>query len=392
MAYSVDNIIPVSILLTPAGLSFANFSSAFGFGVDADLQSTGSLSADTYKDYNTLDEVKEDFTEGSPPELMARRWFAQIPKPPQISIWIWDPAADSPAEVAAKANEEAWRYWYFFPHSVFDPDDADYTEADVTALADWADANIHPVPFVTTEADAVDPQVDTDLASVLAERGNRRMFIGYRKASTVSDDASQAYAMTQLAAAFHKFNPEGARTAITGEFQVLPGVVGESLTTTAYNALTDKKCVFFTEIELQGSTDASRVINSQSPSSFGEFIDDVVNIDVLKNRLQVNGYNYLANAGTKRPLTPRGYAGLLKTMSETLKGFYDNGVLGRLEYTHPTTGNDEIAKYGYVILNSPEDVFDLSSATRRDREFPVTNIIALLARAGHRADISVSVE
>lgn len=392
MAYSVNQIIPVSILLTPAGLSFANFSSAFAFGVDADLQSSGSLAVDTYKDYSTLDEVLEDFTESSPPYLIARRWFAQIPKPPQISIWIWDSAADSPVEVATKANEEAWRYWYFFPQSVFDTGDADYDESNVTGLADWADANVHPVPFVTTDPDVVDPQVDTDIASVLTERGNRRMFVGYRQASTVSDDASQAYAMTQLAAAFHKFNPEGLRTAITGEFQVLPGVVGESLSTTAYNALEDKKCVFFTQIELQGSTDASRVINSQSPSSFGEFIDDVVNIDVLKNRLQVNGYNYLANAGTKRPLTPRGYAGLLKTLAETLKQFYDNGVLGRLEYTDPTTGEEQIAKYGYAILNDPEDVFDLSSATRRDREFPVTNIIALLARAGHQADISVSVE
>jgi len=307
-------------------------------------------------------------------------------------VWMWDETNDTPATVAGKAAAEAWRYWHFFPARVFDKGDANYSEADVTALADWADANNHHVPFTITDPLAVDPQDSTDLLSVLKTKGTRHVFGGYRKAQTVTDDASQAYAHVQLAAAFHKFNPDGLRTAITGEFQVLPGVVGESLTTTEYNALVDKKGVFWTAIELQGSTDASRTINSQSMSSFGEFIDDVVNIDVLKNRLQVNGYNYLANAGTKRPLTPRGYAGLLKTLAETCKTFYDNGVLGRLEYTDPLTGQTEIAKYGYAILNSPEDVFDLSSANRRDRNFPVTNIIALLARAGHQADISVSVE
>lgn len=392
MAYSVTNIIPVNILLTPAGLSYANFSSAFAYAVDADLKASGSIAVDSYKDYASLDEVKNDFTEGSPPELIARRWFAQIPKPPEISVWIWDETNDSPATVAGKASDEAWRYWHFFPERVFDKDATGYSESDVTALMDWADANNHHVPFTITDPAAVDPQDSTDLLSVIRDKGTRHTFGGYRQQSTVDDEASQAYAHVQLAAAFHKFRPEGLRTAITGEFQVLPGVVGESLTTTAYNALKDKNGVFWTKIELQGSTDASRTINSKSMSSFGEFIDDVVNIDVLKNRLQVDGYNYLANAGTKRPLTPRGYAGLLKTIDDTLKGFYTNGVLGRGQYTDPVSGETETARFGYALFSSPEDVFDLSDAQRRNREFPPVSALAILARAAHQAEINISVE
>src|SRR5690606_7580756 len=112
----------------------------------------------------------------------------------------------------------------------------------------------------------------------LKSKGNRHAFVGYVPANAIATDPSQAYAMVQLAAAFHKFRADGFRTAITGEYQVLPGVIGSSLSTTAYNALKAKNCVFFTQIELQGAVDASRVINSKSMSSYGEFMDDVINL------------------------------------------------------------------------------------------------------------------
>jgi len=117
-----------------------------------------------------------------------------------------------------------------------------------------------------------------------------------------------------------------------------------------------------------------------------------VNLDVLKNRLQVAGYNYIANAGTKRGLTERGYAGLLAALEGVLKQFYNNGVLGRVEYTSPITGETELARYGYVIFSSPEDVLDLTTSQRTQREYPPVQIRVFLARAGHTADISVEVE
>src|SRR5690625_5029007 len=165
-----------------------------------------------------------------------------------------------------------------------------------------------------------------------------------------------------------------------------------SLNTTDYNTLKEKNVVFFTQVELQGVVDSSRVINSRSMSSYGEFMDDVVNLDVLRNHLQVDGYNYIANAGTKRPLTPAGYAGLLAALDDTCKRFYDNGVLGEASYMDMDTAETRIAKYGYVIRSSPEDVFGLSQAQRRARQFPNTSILTILARAGHTAEITVNVE
>lgn len=389
MAYPVNNIIPFSLILTPQGLTAADFNTAFAFATQDDLQVGVTFENDTYRDYASTDEVLADFLETSPVYLMARRWFSVLPSPPQISVYMWndDPTTgDSVVEVAGKAVDAAWRYHVFFPNSVYQ------TEADVVALADWCDANIHMTSFTTSAAGVLDPQDDTDTASVLLSRGNRRIFVGYRKPETVTADASQAYANVSTAAVFQKFNPNGLRTAITAEYQVLTGIVGESLSTTAYNALESKSVVFWTQIELQGSVDASRVVNSKTPSSFVEFIDDVYNLDVFRNALQVAGYNYIANAGTKRALTEIGYAGLRSEWERIGKQYYDNGVLGRAEYVDPVTGETELAKYGFVLLGDESDVLDLTPSERTTRKYPPTQMLAILARAGHVADLTVTVQ
>lgn len=387
MAYSVDNIIPIILNLTPSGLGYANFASACVFARQDELRSGVTFDVDTYRDYSTTSELAEDFEETSETYLIASRWFANLPKPLQITVWMWDDVNDSVTEASNKMADEIFRFFHFWDQTVSN------TEADVVALADFADANERYHIFGTSDPDTVDPLIDTDIASVLAAKGNRFVSVAYQPASSVTTDPSQIYAGVQLAAAFYKFRPGGTRTAITGEYQVLPGVIGADLSTSSYNALKDKNVIFFTQIELAGETDNSRVVNSKSMSSFGEFMDDVVNLAVMKNYLQVDGYNYIANAGTKRPLDPVGYAGLLSTLEDTCKVFNQNGVLATgLSYNDPITGNETIAPFGYAVLSKPEDVRDLSTAQRRAREYPTTNIVAILARAGHVAEVFVTVE
>ena len=385
MAYPVDNIIPVNVIISPSGLGYANFSSAFIFADQADLSADVVFAANTYRDYSTTSEVAEDFATDSAVYHIATRYFAQIPKPPQLSVWMKDPTDEGIVDTLNKAADQAWRYHQFLKLS-------DLTEANALAAGDWGDANSRAIWATFSAAGILDPQSDTDIMSVLQAKGSRHMFAGFKSSGQASTDPTQAYAMCQLAAAFHKFRPNGQRTAITGEFQVLPGVMGDDLSTTAYNALTAKNGVFFTQIELAGQTDNSRVINSKSMSSFGEFIDDVINLDVLKNYLQVDGYNYISGAGTKRPLDPRGYAGLLDVLGATCKKFFDNGVLGTGTYVDPLDGVTKVADYGFVIMSKPEDVLNLSVADKRARKFPLTTIYVVLARAGHVAEINVNVE
>ncbi|MHA7916000.1 DUF3383 family protein [Alloalcanivorax xenomutans] len=384
MAYDVNNIIPIILNITPAGLGYANFASGLIFARPGDLASGVSFDVDSYRDYAGLSELAQEFDEGSDTYLIASRWFANLPTPRSLTVWMWDENADSPIDVSTKVANEIFRFFHFWPASL--------AQADWLALADWSDANERYLMVPTSDPQVVDPQVETDIGSMLLAKGKRMVSVAYQPADIVANDPSQIYAGVQLAAAFYKFRPAGLRTAITGEYQVLPGVVGADLRTTEYNALKAKKVIFFTKIELKGQTDNSRVINSWSMSSYGEFMDDVVNLAVLKNYLQVDGYNYIANAGTKRPLTPTGYAGLLATLETTSKMFYDNGVLGDGTYNDPVTGEEQIAQKGYVIHGQPEDVYELTPAQRRNREFPTTNMTAILARAGHTAEIIVNVE
>lgn len=419
MAYPVDEIIPINVILTASGLGYANFSSAYIFADSDDVippeikralltengaalttedgqpllleeaPVTRSINADefapdTYRDYAQLSEVGEDFPTDNDVYLIAKRYFAQIPRPAQITVWMKNPDDASLEVTANKAHDAAWRYHFFFKK-------ADFIPANTLVLSDWSDATGHPVWFTSSDEKALDPQ-ESDLLAQLAAKGNRHMFAGYKAKASITADASQAYAMVQLAAAFNKFKPNGTNTAITGEYQVLPGITGDELKTTGYNALKAKKSVFFTEIELAGQVDTSRVINSRSMSAYDEFIDDVINLDVLKNYLQVDGYNYIANVGTKRALTKREYGGLLGVLSDTCKRFYNNGVLGMGTYTDKEDGQDKTATFGFVIRSRPEDVLKLTSAQRKKRVFPPTDILVILARAGHIAEINVTVE
>ncbi len=384
MSYSVDNIIPVNLLLTPAGLGYADFSSALIFADATDLVDKVKFEAGTFRDYNSTSGIAADFKTDSDIYRIATRYFANIPKPPQITVWMKNPT-ESLVENMNSAADALWRYHYFFKNT-------DVTKESAISIADWADANGHPVWLTFSDEGIVDPNIKDDVISILKSKGNRHVFAGYKSPSSVKTDPTQAYAMIQLAAAFHKFRPAGINTAITGEFQVLPGVIGDDLKTSAYNALKAKNSVFFTQIELTGQTDNSRVINSKSMSSYGEFIDDVVNLDVLKNYIQVDGYNYIAGAGSKRALTPRDYGGLLTTISDTCKRFYNNGVLGTGSYVDPDDGKTKVAQFGFILRSKPEDVLNLTSSQRKQRQYPSTSILVILARAGHVAEININVE
>ncbi|CPR20622.1 DUF3383 family protein [Brenneria goodwinii] len=384
MAYPVDNIIPVNLLLTPAGLGYADFSSALVFADAADLVQGATFAADTYRDYGSVTDIAADFQTGSDIYSIATRYFANIPKPPTITVWMKN-ETDTLLEIINGANDRLWRYHYFFKN-------ADVTTAILPDLADWSDATSHPLWFTFSTDAIIDQNDTTDVISTLKAKGNRHVFAGYKSTASITADASQAYAMVQLAAAFHKFRPTGTNTSITGEYQVLPGISGDDLATSAYNALKAKNAVFFTQIELAGETDNSRVINSKSMSSYGEFIDDVINLDVLKNHIQVDGYNYIANAGSKRALTPRDYAGLLSTVSATCKRFYDNGVLGTGSYVDSNDGETKTAQFGFVLRSAPEDVIDLTSSQRKERTYPPISVLVILARAGHVAEINITVE
>lgn len=376
MPYPATQIINITTRISPAGLAFANFGLAMLFAPKA--EAPGSFIADTYRVYYDIDGVGTDFATNSETYAAAQKWFGAIPTPKQLMIYVRNDPTDTIATSLANARNLVWWYMTFFTADVY----AD--EASWPGIAAWADANTSMTPNCSLSADIRNAVVATDIASVLTTAGNRHVF--------TFSHASDKYAGLALMAHFAAVLYTGTNTTITGEFKKLPGVVAEDLPSSEYAAmkLDTKKAVFYSKVDLQGSTDSGRVLNSFTHSTYGEFIDDVINLDAFVNDLTVTVYNALANQTTKLPQTPAGQSVLIGAAKKTCERYVRNGYLGPRNYTDPDDGQDKYT-FGYEILTKPEDILGISDSERSQRKAAPIRIRIFRAGAVHGVDITVDV-
>lgn len=391
MAYPVSKIIPDNIILTQAGLQYANFVSVRAIATQDMLADSATSPVDTYRTYGGIDSLSEDFDPDSDVYQMAELWFAQTPKPgaESFQVWMWDEVTDTDIiDTLNKAEDAAkWMYIVAVPTSVYQGD-----ETVALDLAAWADANEHMVPLTFQNPDNTDENTDTDIPSVLRDNGSRRITQKYRSQAVVDTAARQAYAFMGELAFFQRFNFDGVSTSVDPEFKALSNVIGDDLRVSQYTALEDKRLGFYTNIELKGSEVTSRVKNSWTTSSYNETVDDVFSLDVLKNRMQVDGFNYIS--ARKRGLRrPKDYAGLLQTYEAVARQAYTNGTLaGNVPIIDPRTGDEIVLKYGYLMISEPEDVQGLTEAQIAAREYPPVQMIVVLARGARVCELNITVE
>ena len=200
------------------------------------------------------------------------------------------------------------------------------------------------------------------------------------------------YAGISLCKWFAAVNYSADNSTITGEFKKLSGVAAETLTATEYGAMTQdtKKAQFYSTVELQGSVDSGRVINSWSHSSFGEWMDDVVNLSAFVNAIKVELYNIIANQPTKLGQDPIGQSTLIGRAKAVCERYVSNGYLGPRNYTDPDDGIDKFTA-GYEILTKPEDILDLSDPDRDDRKSAPLRIRVFRKGAIHKSIVDIDV-
>lgn len=378
MAYPADRIIQVNARISPAGLGFANFASAMIFSADADK---GTLTADTYKSYSTIQEVAADFQETTETYKAAAKWLGGTPKMRELKIWVRDPD-DATYEVTLnKARDRLWWYWTILTAGVY------AVPATVLTVADWCEQNASMFIDNQTGASATeirDQNDNDDISSQLTT-------LGYRHAYTAAH-ATDAYAGVALAKHFAAVNYSAQRSTITGEFKKSPGVAAEDLRGTEIAAMMSptKRATFYTVVEQQGSVDVGRWINTVTHSSYGEFIDDVVNLDAFINTLTVRLYNALANVTTKLEQTPRGQAYLLQVARQVGEQYINNGYLGERYYTDPDDGEEKYT-IGFEILTKPEDILFLTPEDRNARLAAPIRIRLFRAGAIHQAIVDLDV-
>lgn len=378
MSYPADQIIQVNARISPAGLGFANFASAAVFAAPADV-TAGTLVADTRKTYNTIQEVAADFPETTETYKAAAAWLGGTPKMRQVNIWMTAAADATLAATLNKARNVFWWYWTIFPAPVL------LDEDDVITAASWCDQNASMLINNQTGSSAVDirdQSKESDIATELTT-------LGYRHAYTACH-AANAHSGTYLAKHFAAVNYSADRSTITGEFKKSPGVLAEDLKGSEITAMETKNAAFYSIVELQGSNDVGRWLNTITHSSYGEYIDDVVNLDAFINTLTVRLYNALANVTTKLEQTPRGQAVLLATARQVGEQYIANGYLGPRNYIDPDDGNEKYT-IGFEILTKPEDILDISTEDRNARLAAPIRMRLFRAGAIHKAIVDVDI-
>jgi hypothetical protein len=379
MPYNVNNIINIQTRISPAGLGFANFSTAVLFAPEAELPV--GFDTDTYRSYTSMASLDDDFASSTETYKAANRWLGGIPSTSNLIVYGVDALDADWATTMGKARDKIWWFWSFFTAPVY----AD--AADVAEIAAWCESfesYFMNCQTSTSAAEIRDPADSTDIATVLTTAG-------YRYTSTFAH-ATDPYAGISLCKWFAGVNYSADKSTITGEFKKLSGVAAEDLTDTEYGAMTlaTKKAVFYSVVELQGSVDAGRVLNSWSHSTYGEFIDDVVNLAAFVNNLKVSLYNTIANSTTKVGQDPIGQSSLIGSARSVCEQYIANDYLGPRNYIDP---DDGVSKYtaGYEILTKPEDILDLSDSDRNARKSAPIRVRIFRKGAIHAVDVSVDV-
>ena len=377
MAMPADRIIEVNARFAFGGLGFANFGSLTIFAPTGEVPV--NVNYDTRKTYFSIQDVAVDYPEHTETYAAASNWLGGTPKGRELTIWATDPYDASLTETLNKARNAFWWYFTCFTESIVDD------KQDVDEIADWCEQNASL--FINnqtgTNLDAIRNQNATnDIASELTQKGYRHVF--------TAAHADNPYAGLRLAKHFATVNYNADNSTITGEFKKSPGLLAEDLLGTEIAAMTAKNAVFYSIVELQGSQDVGRWLNTKTHSAYKEYIDDVVNLDAFINYLTVRLYNGLATTPTKLAQTPRGQQVLLSIADQVGQRFIANNYLGPRNYIDP---DDGIEKYtiGYEILTVADDILDLTPEERQDRLAAPIRMRLFRAGAIHKAIVDLDI-
>lgn len=382
MSYNVDNIIPITTRISPAGLGFSNFAKAVL--VVSEAEAPAGFEPDTYRDYDSTPSLGVDFESTTEAYKAGAAWLGGIPATRSLTVYV---RKDTTAPVDPdwtttlnKARDQIWWFWTLVTAPVY------ASGTDATAIAQWANDN--ESMFVNNQTGvavtAIRDPGDGGIAAALTTLGVRTTY--------TFAHATDPYAGNRLAKWFASVNYSADRSTITGEGKKLSGVAAESLTNTEYNAMKQDttKAVFYTVVDLQGSTDNGRVINTVTHSAFGEYIDDVVNLAAFVNSAQVTLYNVVENQTTKLGQDPTGQAVILGAARAFCEQYIRNDYLGPRNYIDPDDGVEKFT-VGYEILTQPDEILNLSQPDRDARKAAPLRIRIFRKGAIHQAPVDIDV-
>lgn len=226
----------------------------------------------------------------------------------------------------------------------------------------------------TQEQEALDPNDNTDLATGLKTLNLSRSCIQYSSTSPV--------AIASLFGRFATVNFMANKTTITGMWKIEPGIEGEVLTKTQAEALKAKNCNMFVKYN------NGKFIVQWGKMANGDYIDERIGIDWLKNFIQVTLWNVLYQTPTKVPQTNEGTQMLVTPTKECCQQAVRNGLLAPGKWLGPPIGNINTGDYleaGYYVF--ADVVENQAQADREERKAVPIQVAAKFAGAVHTVDV-----
>jgi hypothetical protein len=257
--------------------------------------------------------------------------------------------------------------------------------ADVTALA----AVVLPLlkmAFMATNSSS-DLTLTSGMIAILSAAGytnTRMLYYGDTSSAGVFNALVMAASYAGLALSVN-FN--GSNTTTTMHLKVLAGVAPDpSMTQTILNLAVAVGAD--TYVSLQG-------VSAVFTSGANSFYDQVYNLLWFQGALQIAGFNYLAQTGTKVPQTENGMDGLKGSYRTVCEQAITNGYCAPGSWTSSTTfGNQaqlilNISQRGYYIFSTP--VAQQPQTSRAARQAPLVQIALKQAGAVQSSSVIVSI-
>lgn len=291
----LDKVVSVSITRHSQSITTASFQIPLVLVEEAPFSDEAIT-----RQYTSLSAVEEDFLPGSIGHTFASRLFGQEVSPPKIIIGTRD--EEEAWDVALSKVETDNSEWYGLVSEAREADDQFALATAVQGLG-----KIYGVS--TSDPDAVDPEVLSDIGSRLEAAGLDRTFVIYT-ASETEEYPEAAWMGDQM-----------PRTPGSNDwcFKRVTGVSPSKLSDTQIANLREKGYNFYTTL-------GGVSIFQDGNMADGTPIDEVVFIDWLKARIQEGVYFRLINT-LKVPLTRAGFTIIENEIRSVLaQGVANNGL------------------------------------------------------------------
>lgn len=228
--------------------------------------------------------------------------------------------------------------------------------AEVEAVADFIETQKKIFFTCSNDADILDANITTDIASVLSVKS-------YDRTAVIYNAAPEDFADAAWMGKGFPIDPGG----LTFALKTLTGITPDKLTDTQKEAALGKNCNVYVERGGVGITLEGQVAS-------GEFIDIIRDVDWLQSRIQEEIFFQLVNQN-KIPYTDAGVALIESVLRAVLRNAQDANVLS----------NDPD-----FIISVPK-VIDISDIDKANRHLPDVFFEATLASAIHKVTIQGNV-